>query len=314
MTEAADRSFLRRMRDKLNRKQSWLSYDLANLMPGRKIDADLMEELEAQLLRADVGIAATSHIIDAVDARIRRKELETADSLLASMGEIMLEMLHPVAEPLQIPDAREQPFVILMVGVNGAGKTTTAAKLCRRFMDDGRSVMLAAADTFRAAAVEQLQVWGERHRVPVVAQRSGADPAAVAFDAWQEAKANQIEVLVVDTAGRLHTQDGLMDELAKVKRVLARQDPAAPHEVMLVLDANQGQNALAQARSFGAAVGVTGITLTKLDGSARGGILLAIARELAVPVRYIGIGEAAEDLGPFDAAAYVGTLLQREAA
>jgi fused signal recognition particle receptor len=314
MTDAADRSFLQRMRDKLIRKDSWLSYDLANMLPGRKIDAALMEELETHLLRADVGIAATTHIIDSVDERIRRKELETVDSLIDSMGEVMTELLKPVAVPLRVPGRSESPFVILMVGVNGAGKTTTAAKLCRRYLDEGHSVMLAAADTFRAAAVDQLKVWGERHGVPVVAQASGADPAAVAFDAWESANAKEIDVLVVDTAGRLHTQDGLMDELAKVRRVLARNDAEAPHEVMLVLDANQGQNALVQAKQFHQAIGVTGITLTKLDGSARGGILLAIARELQTPIRFIGVGEAAEDLGPFDADAYVDALLRREAA
>jgi len=314
MTDAADRSFIRRMRDKLNRKESWLSYDLANLLPGRKIDAELVDELETQLLRADVGLIATARIIDEVNDRIRRKELETAETLIASMGDIMRSMLAPVAQPLRIPEGRDSPFVILMVGVNGAGKTTTAAKLCQRFLAEGRSVMLAAADTFRAAAVEQLEVWGERHGVPVIAQVAGADPAAVAFDAWQAAAARGIEVLVVDTAGRLHTQDGLMDELAKVRRVLARKDPTAPHEVMLVLDANQGQNALTQARRFGEATGVTGITLTKLDGSARGGILLAIASELGLPLRFVGIGEAAEDLGVFDADAFVSSLLAREAA
>jgi fused signal recognition particle receptor len=218
------------------------------------------------------------------------------------------EILAPVEQPLEIRDVGE-PFVILMVGVNGAGKTTTIGKLARRFRDQGHSVMLAAGDTFRAAAVEQLQAWGERNNVPVIAQQAGADPAAVIFDAWEAARARGVDVLLADTAGRLQSQSGLMDELAKVKRVLGRRDEAAPHEVMLVLDASQGQNALVQAEKFHEALGLTGITVTKLDGSAKGGILLAIADKLAVPVRFIGIGESAEDMQPFVASDFVDALL-----
>jgi fused signal recognition particle receptor len=218
-------------------------------------------------------------------------------------------MLQPVEQALRI-DSKDGPFVILMVGVNGAGKTTTIGKLARRLLDDGYSVMLAAGDTFRAAAVEQLQVWGERNKVPVVAQQAGADPAAVIFDAYESARSKKIDVLLADTAGRLQNQQGLMDELSKIKRVLQRQCAAAPHEIMLVLDAGLGQNALAQAEKFHAALGLTGITVTKLDGSAKGGILLAIADKLAIPVRFIGIGESAEDMQPFVAADFAEALLQ----
>jgi fused signal recognition particle receptor len=220
----------------------------------------------------------------------------------------MNEILQPVEQPLVITQA-DSPFVILVVGVNGAGKTTTIGKLARQLKDNGYSVMLAAADTFRAAAIEQLQVWGERNEVAVIAQQAGADPAAVIFDAWEAARSRNIDVLLADTAGRLQTQLGLMDELAKIKRVLARQDPAAPQEIMLVLDASQGQNALAQAEKFNEALGLTGITVTKLDGSAKGGILLAIASKLGIPVRFIGIGENVEDMQPFRASEFVDALL-----
>ncbi len=220
------------------------------------------------------------------------------------------DILEPVSKHLEIPE-QSNPFVILMVGVNGAGKTTTIGKLARRLKDSGRSVMLAAGDTFRAAAVEQLQAWGERNDVPVIAQQSGADPAAVIFDAWQAASARGIDVLLADTAGRLQNQQGLMDELAKIKRVVQRHDPDAPHETMLVLDASQGQNALVQAEKFHEALGLSGITVTKLDGSAKGGILFAIANRLGVPVRFIGIGEAAEDMQPFNADEFVRALMNR---
>ena len=300
--------FIKRLRTRLNRGDSWLTYDLANLAPGGKIDEHVLEELESLLVMADVGIDTTERIISDLQARLARKELKDVDALRSGLHRSLVEILEPVAQPLEIAP-REGPFVILMVGVNGAGKTTTIGKLARRFKDRGLSVMLAAGDTFRAAAVEQLQAWGERNDVPVIAQQAGADPAAVIFDAWDAAKARDIDVLLADTAGRLQNQQGLMDELAKVKRVVARRDETAPHEIMLVLDASQGQNALVQAQKFNEALGLTGITVTKLDGSAKGGILLAIANQLQIPVRFIGIGESAEDMQPFAAVDFVDALL-----
>ena len=300
--------FIKRLRARLNRGDSWLTYDLANLAPGGKIDEDVLEELESLLVMADVGVETTERIIGSLQKRLARKELKDIDALRNGLASSLREILAPVEQPLTI-SRTDGPFVILMVGVNGAGKTTTIGKMARRFKDEGYSVMLAAGDTFRAAAVEQLQAWGERNDVPVIAQQAGADPAAVIFDAWQAAHARGIDVLLADTAGRLQSQTGLMDELAKVKRVIARHDETAPHEIMLVLDASQGQNALVQAEKFNAALGLTGITVTKLDGSAKGGILLAIADKLKVPVRYIGIGEAAEDMQPFSAAEFVDALL-----
>ena len=303
--------FVSRLRTRLNRGDSWLTYDLANLAPGGKIDEDVLEELEAELVMADVGVDATERIVKALQKRLARKELKDVDSLRRGLAESLADILDPVALPLDV-DASRQPFVILMVGVNGAGKTTTIGKLAKRFQDQGLSVMLAAGDTFRAAAVEQLQAWGDRNDVPVIAQQAGADPAAVVFDAYEAARSRGVDVLLADTAGRLQNQQGLMDELAKVKRVLARHDESAPHEIMLVLDASQGQNALVQAEKFHAALGVTGITVTKLDGSAKGGILLAMADKLGIPVRFIGIGESADDMQPFVADDYVGALLAKE--
>jgi fused signal recognition particle receptor len=300
--------FIKRLRARLNRGDSWLTYDLANLAPGGKIDEDVLDELESLLVMADVGVETTERIIGNLQKRLARKELKDIAALRSGLAEALREILSPVEQPLTIP-ASDRPFVILMVGVNGAGKTTTIGKMARRFKDAGHSVMLAAGDTFRAAAVEQLQAWGERNDVPVVSQQAGADPAAVIFDAWEAARARGVDVLLADTAGRLQSQAGLMDELAKVKRVIARRDESAPHEVMLVLDASQGQNALVQAEKFHAALGLTGITVTKLDGSAKGGILLAIANKLGVPVRYIGIGEAAEDMQSFSADEFVDALL-----
>jgi fused signal recognition particle receptor len=300
--------FIKRLRARINRGNSWLTYDLANLAPGGRIDEEVLEELEALLVMADVGVETTERIIAGLQKRLARKELKDIEALQAGLKSSLNEILQPVEQPLVI-DNPDGPFVILMVGVNGAGKTTTIGKLARRFQDDGLSVMLAAGDTFRAAAVEQLQVWGERNNVPVVAQQSGADPAAVIFDAMEAAKARNIDVLLADTAGRLQSQTGLMDELAKVKRVINRRDAKAPHEIMLVLDASQGQNALVQAEKFHSALGLTGITITKLDGSAKGGILLAVANQLGVPVRFIGIGESADDMQPFSAEEFVDALL-----
>ena len=300
--------FIKRLRSRINRGNSWLTYDLAKLAPGGRIDEDVLEELESLLVMADVGVETTERIISELQGRLARKELQDIEALQNGLRKALRDILDPVEQPLVI-DKLDGPFVILMVGVNGAGKTTTIGKLARRFKDKGLSVMLAAGDTFRAAAVEQLQAWGERNDVPVIAQQSGADPAAVIFDAMDAAIARDIDVLLADTAGRLQSQTGLMDELAKVKRVIGRRDATAPHEIMLVLDASQGQNALVQAEKFHDALGLTGITITKLDGSAKGGILLAIANQLQVPVRFIGIGEAAEDMQPFSAEEFVEALL-----
>ena len=300
--------FIKRLRARINRGDNWLTYDLANLAPGGKIDEDVLEELETLLVMADVGVETTERIISDLQKSLARKELKDVEALQSGLRKSLCDILAPVEAPLSVRQT-DGPFVILMVGVNGAGKTTTIGKLARRLKDEGYSVMLAAGDTFRAAAVEQLQAWGERNDVPVIAQQSGADPAAVIFDAWDAARARDIDVLLADTAGRLQSQSGLMDELAKVKRIVARRDEAAPHEVMLVLDASQGQNALVQAEKFHEALGLTGITVTKLDGSAKGGILLAIANKLKVPVRFIGIGEAAEDMQPFAAEDFVDALL-----
>ncbi len=300
--------FIKRLRARINPGNSWLSYDLANLVRGGEIDEDLLEELESQLVMADVGIETTERIIDGLQKNLARSERKDMAALRDGLRNSLRSVLEPVAIPLEIAKS-ERPFVVLMVGVNGAGKTTTIGKLAKRFSDQGMSVMLAAGDTFRAAAVEQLQTWGKRNNVPVIAQQHGADPAAVIFDAWEAARARNIDVLLADTAGRLQNQQGLMDELSKIKRVLSRRDETAPHEVMLVLDASQGQNALIQAEKFHEALGLTGITVTKLDGSAKGGILLAIANQLQVPVRFIGIGESAEDLQPFAADEFVDALL-----
>ncbi|MEX2495037.1 MAG: signal recognition particle-docking protein FtsY [Woeseia sp.] len=298
---------MKRLRTRLNSGSRWLSYDLANLVPGGKINEEVLEDLESRLVMADVGVDATSVIIDDLKKRLARKELKDVDALTRGLKKTMTDILASVEDPLEISAA--QPFVILVVGVNGAGKTTTIGKLAKRLTDQGFSVMLAAGDTFRAAAVEQLRIWGERNDVPVIAQQHGADPAAVIFDAFTAARSRGTDVLIADTAGRLQSQGGLMDELAKIKRVLARHDAAAPQEILLVLDAGLGQNAMQQAEKFHSALGVTGIAITKLDGTARGGILLAIANRFGIPVRFIGIGEALEDMQPFNADDYVDALL-----
>jgi len=308
----AKSGLLQRLRAKLNRGNSWLTYDLANLLPGGRIDQQVLDELETRLITADVGVETTERILVDLRTKVARKELNDLEALLTALRNSLLAVLRPAAVPLRI-DRTVRPFVILVVGVNGAGKTTTIGKLARRLKDDGRKVILAAGDTFRAAAVEQLQVWGERNGVPVIAQAAGTDPAAVAFDGIQAAKARGLDVLLADTAGRLHTQSNLMEELKKVKRVMGRVDASAPHEVLLVLDASQGQNALQQARLFNEALGVTGVVLTKLDGTAKGGIVLAIASELKIPIRFIGTGESAEDFDEFDAETFVDALLQRGA-
>jgi fused signal recognition particle receptor len=310
-TAAEKPSLFARLRAQLNRGDSWLTYDLANLLPGGKIDDTVLDELETRLITADVGVETTERILGGLRKKVARKELGDLNALLNALRSALLEVIAPVATPLLI-DPNTAPFAVLVVGVNGAGKTTTIGKLAREMKLHGMKVMLAAGDTFRAAAVEQLQIWGQRNDVPVIAQATGADPAAVVFDAMQAAKARGISVLLADTAGRLHTQSNLMDELKKVKRVMGRVDAQAPHEILLVLDASQGQNALQQARLFNEALGVTGIALTKLDGTAKGGIVFAIASELNLPIRYIGIGESAEDFQEFEAEAFVDALLKRE--
>jgi len=302
------KGFFRRLRERLNKGESWLTYDLAHLLPGGKPNEDFLEEMETRLLSGDVGVDATTRIMEGLDRKLWRDELKDATSVVHTIRSSMLEILSPCEAPLVIPET-PRPFVILMVGVNGSGKTTTIGKLARRFRDQGLRVMLAAGDTFRAAAVEQLQVWGERNGVPVIAQQTGADPAAVMFDALEAAGARGADVLIGDTAGRLHTQDNLMEELKKVKRVLGRLDPDAPHETLIVLDASLGQNALVQAARFHEAIGLTGIVMTKLDGTAKGGVLLAVADKLRVPIRFIGIGEAVEDLDEFRAGPFIDALL-----
>jgi fused signal recognition particle receptor len=259
---------------------------------------------------ADVGVDATREIIEKLTLRVSRKELTRPEALQAALREELLAMLTPCEEPLEVQG--HQPFVILMVGVNGVGKTTTIGKMAKHYQGNGRSVMLAAGDTFRAAAVEQLQVWGERNDVPVIAQHTGADSASVLFDALEAARARKVDVLIADTAGRLHNKDNLMEELKKVVRVMGKLDTSAPHEVMLVLDAGTGQNALSQAEHFQQWVGVTGLTLTKLDGTAKGGIIFAIAKKLGLPIRFIGVGEAAEDLRPFQADQFIEALFDDE--
>ena len=301
--------FFKRLRGRLNSGSSWLTLDLADVLRGRKIDAQVLEELETRLLTADVGVEATQQILSDLQARVARKELADVEALIGALRTAIVEILAPCAQPL-ILDEQRRPFVILIVGVNGSGKTTTIGKLAHRFTADGRSVMLAAGDTFRAAAIEQLNVWAARSGAAFVAQLPGADPAAVVFDALQSARSRGTDVLLADTAGRLHSQSHLMEELKKVKRVIQRADPSAPHEVLLVLDANQGQNALSQALQFHAAIGVTGLVLTKLDGTAKGGIVIAIARELKLPIRFIGIGEQPEDFGEFDAQAFAAALVE----
>jgi len=308
-SESTADSWLARLRKGLGRTRDNLASGFGDIFLGKKaIDDTLFEEVETCLLLADVGIEATREIMDRLTEQVSRKTLKDSGALYNALREQMLTLLAPVNQPLELPE-QDKPFSLLIVGVNGAGKTTTIGKLAKHLQTAGKKVMLAAGDTFRAAAVEQLQTWGERNNVPVIAQKTGADCAAVIFDAMSAAQARHMDVLIADTAGRLQTQSNLMEELKKVKRVMTRQDPAAPQEVMLILDAGTGQNALSQAKLFHEAVGVTGITLTKLDGTAKGGILFAIAKELNIPIRFIGVGEGVDDLQPFDASAFVDALL-----
>ncbi|TLM79048.1 signal recognition particle-docking protein FtsY [Microbulbifer harenosus] len=303
--------FFARIRRGLSRTSSQFAEGMGNLFLGAKeIDEDLMEELETQLLMADVGVDATTEIIDRLTERVSRRELSNGEALYKALQEELASLLDKVEAPLAI-DMAKQPFVILVVGVNGVGKTTTIGKLAHRYLNEGKSVMLAAGDTFRAAAVEQLQVWGQRHNVPVVAQHTGADSASVIFDAIQSAKSRGVDVVIADTAGRLHNKVHLMEELSKVRRVMGKLDESAPHEVLLVLDAGTGQNAISQAETFKSATGVTGLVLTKLDGTAKGGVIFALAQKLGIPVRFIGVGEQSEDLQPFVAKDFVAALFNR---
>lgn len=302
-------SLLDRLRSGLQKTRNNFGEGLASLVSGKKvIDEALLEDLENLLLVADVGIEATTTIIDDLTASLKRNQLKNPEALYEALQQQLEALLAPCEQPLVITPKSGKPFVILMVGVNGVGKTTTIGKLARKFQDEKLSVMLAAGDTFRAAAVEQLQTWGERNNVPVIAQHSGADSASVIYDAYESARARNIDVLIADTAGRLHNKDNLMQELEKVIRVLKKLDEDVPQEVMLVLDAGTGQNGLSQAEHFSKAVNITGLTLTKLDGTAKGGMIFAIARQFGMPIRYIGIGEKADDLRPFKARDFVSAL------
>ncbi len=304
--EKEKKSWKDRLSSGLKKTKQQLSNSLQDLIKGKKtIDKTLFDELEEQLLIADTGVEMTTKILEQLTAALNRKELNSPDALIQKLQSILKETLDPVSKPLHL---NTSPFVLLVVGVNGAGKTTSIAKMAHYFQSQNKKVMIAAGDTFRAAATEQLQVWGERHQVPVIAQQSGADSAAVIYDALHSAKAKQIDLLIADTAGRLHTQDHLMSELEKIKRVLKKLDPEAPHETMLVLDASMGQNALMQAKQFHDAIDLDSIAITKLDGTAKGGIVFAIANQLQLPYRFIGVGEGINDLKPFSSTEFVSAL------
>ena len=303
--------FLGRLVQGLMRTRQNIGAGFLALFRGKKLDDDLFEELETQLLTADLGVETSARIIKNLTQQASFRQLQDAEALYELLKQEMADILQPVDQPLVI-DMRKKPYVILMVGVNGVGKTTTIGKLAKRFQREGKSVMLAAGDTFRAAAVEQLQVWGQRNQIPVIAQHTGADSASVIFDAVQAARARGIDVLIADTAGRLQNKAHLMDELKKIVRVMKKLDDTAPHEVMLTLDAGTGQNALSQAKLFGEAVGISGITLTKLDGTAKGGVIFAVADKFGIPIRYIGVGEGIEDLRPFAAGDFIEALFSRE--
>lgn len=303
-------SLFSRLKQGLSNTRSNLTEGISSLVLGKKsIDDDLLEEVETQMLVADMGVEATHTIIANLTNRVSRKQLNNGEELMSALHEELDSLLEPVCRPLDLENA-DRPFVILVIGINGAGKTTTIGKLAKKFQSEGHSVMLAAGDTFRAAAVEQLQVWGERNRIPVISQQSGADSASVIFDGYSAAKARKIDILIADTAGRLHTQSNLMEELKKVKRVITKIDANAPHEVLLVLDAGTGQNALNQAQQFNEAIGVTGLVMTKLDGTAKGGIIFAIAQKLGIPIRYIGVGEGIDDLRTFNSKEFVEALFE----
>ena len=305
---AAKTGFFARLKQGLSKTSASIGEGMASLFLGKKvIDDELLEEIETRLLTADVGVEATSVIIKNLTQKVARKQLTDADALYKSLQDELAAMLKPVEQPLKI-ESQNKPFVILVVGVNGAGKTTTIGKLAKKLQLEGKKVMLAAGDTFRAAAVEQLQVWGERNNIPVIAQHTGADSASVIFDAVQAAKARGIDVLIADTAGRLHTKDNLMEELKKVRRVIGKLDEDAPHEVLLVLDAGTGQNAISQTKQFDQTVALTGLALTKLDGTAKGGVIFALAKQFNIPIRFIGVGEGIDDLRDFESEPFVQAL------
>ena len=309
--EESKSGVLRRLKTRLSRTRANFTDGLANLVLGHKqIDDELLEELETLLLTADVGVEATRRIIDDLTDQVRRKALSDPQALTDTLKQQLAAILQNTDAPVKQASAGK-PQVILMVGINGAGKTTTIGKLAKRLQDEGQSVMLAAGDTFRAAAVEQLQTWGERNQIPVIAQNTGADSASVIYDALQAATARNMDVLIADTAGRLHTKTNLMDELEKIARVMKKIDPDAPHEVMLVVDAGTGQNALNQADQFHRAIPLTGITLTKLDGTAKGGIVFAVAESMGIPIRFIGVGEQISDLRHFEAVEFVDALFEQ---
>ena len=303
--------FFSRLKQGLSRTRHGLTDGLANVVLGAKsIDDDLMEQIEDILISADLGMEATTRISQNLLQKVSRNELKDPQALFTALHDEMQAILAPCEHPLVIPE-QDGPYVILVIGINGAGKTTTIGKMAKRLQNEGKSVMLAAGDTFRAAAVEQLQVWGERNDIPVIAQHDGADSASVIYDALESARSKNIDVLIADTAGRLHTQTNLMEELKKVKRVMGKIDESAPHEVMLVLDAGTGQNALTQAEQFNHAMQLTGVTLTKLDGTAKGGVIFAIAHKLGLPIRFIGVGEGIEDLRTFEAKDFVDALFDK---
>ncbi|WP_060492998.1 signal recognition particle-docking protein FtsY [Pseudomonas sp. NBRC 111140] len=308
VTEQAKPGFFARLKQGLSKTSASIGEGMASLFLGKKvIDDDLLDEIETRLLTADVGVEATSAIVQNLTQKVARKQLADADALYKSLQEELAALLRPVEQPLKV-QAQNKPYVILVVGVNGAGKTTTIGKLAKKLQLEGKKVMLAAGDTFRAAAVEQLQVWGERNQIPVIAQHTGADSASVIFDAVQAAKARGVDVLIADTAGRLHTKDNLMEELKKVRRVIGKLDAEAPHEVLLVLDAGTGQNAISQAKYFNQSVELTGLALTKLDGTAKGGVIFALAKQFNIPIRFIGVGEGIDDLRTFEAEPFVKAL------
>ncbi|MFI7855693.1 signal recognition particle-docking protein FtsY [Pseudomonas promysalinigenes] len=307
-TEQSKPGFFARLKQGLSKTSASIGEGMASLFLGKKvIDDDLLDEIETRLLTADVGVEATSAIVQNLTQKVARKQLADADALYKSLQEELAALLRPVEQPLKV-QAQNKPYVILVVGVNGAGKTTTIGKLAKKLQLEGKKVMLAAGDTFRAAAVEQLQVWGERNQIPVIAQHTGADSASVIFDAVQAAKARGVDVLIADTAGRLHTKDNLMEELKKVRRVIGKLDDQAPHEVLLVLDAGTGQNAISQAKYFNQSVELTGLALTKLDGTAKGGVIFALAKQFKLPIRFIGVGEGIDDLRTFEAEPFVKAL------
>lgn len=306
----AQTTLLNRLKQGLQRTRTGLTEGLTTLLSGKKeIAPDLLEQIEEQLLISDVGIETTQSIVKKLTQSVSRKELSNTEAVFNALKQYLIELIKPCEQPF-ITNTPQLPFVILMIGINGAGKTTTIGKIAKKFQAQGKKIMLAAGDTFRAAAIEQLQIWGKRNDIPVISQHTGADSASVIFDAFQAAKARNIDILIADTAGRLHTKNNLMEELKKIKRILSKIDPEAPHEVMLVLDAGTGQNALNQAKQFHESIGITGLTITKLDGTAKGGMIFSIANQLNLPIRYIGIGESIDDLREFSAEDFISALFE----